>query len=53
LPPLAVQRRIVELSALSKAEGRLMRDLATRREHLFSLILGDAANLADQQEPAR
>lgn len=46
VPDLQTQRRIVNLDALAKREGRLLRDLAERREQLTSLILGEAAKLA-------
>lgn len=45
VPDLQTQRRIVDLDALAKREGRLLRILATRREQLTSLILGEAAKL--------
>lgn len=45
VPDLQTQRRIVNLDALAKREGRLLRILATRREQLTSLILGEAAKL--------
>jgi restriction endonuclease S subunit len=45
VPDLQTQRRIVDLDALAKSEGRLLRTLATRREQLTSLILGEAAKL--------
>lgn len=46
VPDLQTQRKIVNLDALAKHEGRLLRDLAARREKLTSLILGEAAKLA-------
>lgn len=46
VPDLQTQRIIVNLDALAKREGRLLRDLAARREQLTSLILGEAAKLA-------
>lgn len=45
VPDLQTQRRIVNLDALAKREGRLLRVLATRREQLTNLILGEAAKL--------
>ncbi|WP_426314087.1 restriction endonuclease subunit S [Methylobacterium fujisawaense] len=53
VPDLQTQRRIVDLNTLVKREGRLLRELAARREQLVSLALGQAANLADQKETAR
>jgi restriction endonuclease S subunit len=50
VPDLETQRRIVEADALAKREARLLCQLAARREQLFSLILGDAARHAAQQE---
>lgn len=52
VPDLQTQRRIVDLNALAKREGHLLRQLAARREQLVSLILGEAAKLADQKETA-
>ncbi|MCB8888225.1 restriction endonuclease subunit S [Vreelandella malpeensis] len=52
VPDLATQRRIVELDALARQEGRLLRELATHRERLSSLILGEAAMAADHKEMA-
>ncbi|NAZ35198.1 restriction endonuclease subunit S [Rubellimicrobium sp. CFH 75288] len=53
VPDLPTQRRIVELDALARREAQLLRRLAARREHLFSLILGEAARAADRKETAR
>lgn len=53
VPDLSTQRRIVELDALARQEGQLLRQLAARRETLVSAILGDAAKAADQKEIAR
>lgn len=52
VPNLPTQKRIVELNALAGKEGRLLRELATRREELVSAILGEAAKAADQKEIA-
>lgn len=52
VPDIQTQRRIVNLDALAKQEGRLLRDLATRREQLTSFILGEAAKLATRKEHA-
>lgn len=53
VPDLQTQKRIVELDALARQEGRLLRQLAARRETLVSAILGEAAKAADQKEFAR
>ncbi|WP_439527873.1 restriction endonuclease subunit S [Pannonibacter sp.] len=53
VPDLQTQKRIVDLDALARQEGRLLRQLAARRETLVSAILGDAAKAADQKEIAR
>lgn len=50
VPDLQTQHRIVNLSALSKREGRLLHELAARREQLTNFILGEAAKLANKQE---
>lgn len=50
VPDLPTQKRIVELDALSRQEGQLLRQLAARREELVRAILGEAANSADQKE---
>ncbi|MDE3238033.1 MAG: restriction endonuclease subunit S [Paracoccaceae bacterium] len=52
VPDLPTQKRIVELDALARREGQLLRQLAARREELVSAILGDAAKSADQKEIA-
>ena len=52
VPDLQTQRRIVELDALSRQEGQLLRRLAALRGQLVSAILGEAANAADQKEIA-
>lgn len=52
VPDLTTQRSIVELNALARQEGQLLRQLATRRETLLSTILGEAAKAADQKEIA-
>jgi restriction endonuclease S subunit len=52
VPDLPTQKRIVELDALARQEGRLLRELAARREELVSAILGEAAKAADQKEIA-
>ena len=53
VPDLQTQKRIVELDALARQEGQLLRQLAARRETLVSAILGEAAKAADQKEIAR
>ncbi|WP_186394163.1 restriction endonuclease subunit S [Stappia sp. TSB10GB4] len=50
VPELRTQNLIVELAALARQEGRLLHQLATRREHLVTSILGEAAKLADRKE---
>lgn len=52
VPDLPTQKRIVELDALARKEGQLLRQLAARREELVSAILGQAAKAADQKEIA-
>ena len=52
VPDLPTQKRIVEINALARQEGRLLRELADRREQLASAILGEAAKAADQKEIA-
>jgi len=52
VPDLSTQKRIVELSMLTRIEARLLRELAVRREELMTAILGDAAKAADQKEVA-
>ena len=52
VPDLQTQRRIVELDALARQEGQLLRRLAALRGQLVSAILGEAANAADQKEIA-
>ena len=52
VPDLLTQKRIVELNALARQEGRLLRQLATRREEFVNAILGEAAKAADQKEIA-
>jgi hypothetical protein len=52
VPDLPTQKRIVELEALARQEGQLLRRLASLRENLASAILGDVANTADQKEIA-
>lgn len=52
VPDLLTQKRIVELDALARQEGHLLRQLAARREELASAILGEAAKAADQKEIA-
>lgn len=52
VPALHTQRRIVELNALARQEGRLLRELAVCRGQLVSTILGEAAKAADQKEIA-
>lgn len=52
VPDLLTQKRIVELNALARQEGQLLRQLASRREVLASAILGEAAKAADQKEIA-
>lgn len=52
LPDLLTQKRIVELDALARREGQLLRRLAALRGQLVSAILGEAANAADQKEIA-
>ena len=53
VPDLPTQKRIVELYALARQEGQLLRQLATRRGELVSAILGEAAKAADRKEIAR
>ncbi len=53
VPDLSTQKRIVELSALARQEGRLLREIATRKEQLASIILSEAAMAADQKEIAQ
>lgn len=53
VPDLATQQRIVELNALARQEVHLLRELATHRERLSSLILGEAAMAADHKEMAQ
>lgn len=50
VPDLHTQKRIVELNALARQEGDLLRQLAVRRQELVSIILGEAAKAADQKE---
>lgn len=52
VPDLPTQQSIVELDALARKEGQLLRRLAARRETLLSTILGEAAKAADQKEIA-
>jgi hypothetical protein len=52
VPDLPTQKRIVELNALARQEGKLLQQLAARREELVSAILGEAAKAADQKENA-
>ncbi len=52
VPDLPTQKRIVELNALARQEGKLLRQLAASREELISAILGEAAKAADQKEIA-
>lgn len=52
VPDLSAQKRIIELDALARQEGLLLRQLATRREELVSAILGEAAKAADKKEIA-
>ena len=49
VPDLETQHRVATLDALSKKEGRLLRDLATSREQLHSKILSERAELASNQ----
>lgn len=49
IPDLETQHRIATLDALSKKEGRLLRDLANSREQLHSKILSERAELASNQ----
>lgn len=53
VPDLPTQKRIIELNALAQQEGRLLRQLAARREELVSAILGETAKAADQKDIAR
>jgi len=53
VPDLLTQKRIVELNAVARQEGQLLRHLAARREELISAILGEAAEAADRKEIAR
>lgn len=50
VPDLPTQKRIVELNALARQEGNLLRQLAASREELVSAVLGEAAKAADQKE---
>lgn len=50
VPDLPTQKRIVELNALARQEGKLLRQLAASREKFASAILGEAAKAADQKE---
>ena len=50
VPDLPTQKRIVELNALARQEGKLLRQLAASREELVSTILGEAAKAADQKD---
>lgn len=52
VPDLLTQKRIVELNALARQEGHLLRQLADRRKEFVSAILGEAAKVADQKEIA-
>lgn len=52
VPDLLTQRRIIDLAALARQEGQLLRQLAARRETLVSAVLVDAAKAADQKEIA-
>ena len=52
VPDLPTQKSIVELNALVRQEGQLLRQLASLRENLLSAILGEAAKAADQKEIA-
>lgn len=52
VPDLPKQRRIVELNALARQEGQLLRQLAARKEEFVSAILGEAAKAADQRDIA-
>lgn len=52
VPDLPTQKRIVELDALARQEGQLLRRLAALRGQLVSAILGEAAHAADQKEIA-
>lgn len=52
VPDLHTQKRIVELNALARREGHLLRQHAARREELVNAILGEAAKAADQKEIA-
>ena len=52
VPDLPTQKRIVELEALARQEGRLLRELASHREELITRTLGEAAKAADQKEIA-
>jgi len=52
VPDLPTQKRIVQLNALARQEGQLLRQFAARREELVSAILGEAAKAADQKEIA-
>jgi restriction endonuclease S subunit len=52
VPELPMQKRIVELDALARQEGQLLRQLAGRREDLVSVILGNTAKASDQKETA-
>ncbi len=49
VPNLETQHRIATLDALSKKEGRLLRDLANSREQLHSKILSERAEFASNQ----
>ncbi|WP_076367758.1 restriction endonuclease subunit S domain-containing protein [Phaeovulum vinaykumarii] len=53
VPDLSTQKRVVELSALARREGQLLRQLAARKDDLVSAILGEAVKATDLKEIAR
>ncbi|AOZ71390.1 hypothetical protein LPB142_17900 (plasmid) [Rhodobacter xanthinilyticus] len=53
VPDLSTQKRVVELSALARREGQLLRQLAARKDDLVNAILGEAVKATDLKEIAR
>ena len=52
VPDLPKQKRIIELDALARQEGQLLRQLATLKEAFITAILGEAAKTVDHKEIA-
>lgn len=50
VPDLRTQEHIIKLSGLARQEGRLLHQLAARREDLVTSILGKAAKATDPKE---